>query len=94
MSIDRETVLHMSKLARIALSEDAVGQMQEELGEILNYVAKLDEVATEGVRPTCHVHGITNAFREDISKDSLPVDAVARIAPDFAHGGFRVPKVI
>lgn len=94
MSISEDTVRYVAKLGAIALSETEVAQMVGELNEILDYVERLNQVNTLGVSPTSHVHGATNAFRDDIIRDSLSVDDISANAPNFSTGGFRVPKFI
>ena len=93
MSISREDVIHVSRLARLNLSEDEVEKFTGQLGAILEHIAKLNEVDTGGVEPTSHVLDIVNVFREDAVTDS-PIENMAKMAPDFARGHFRVPKVI
>ncbi|MEE9257038.1 MAG: Asp-tRNA(Asn)/Glu-tRNA(Gln) amidotransferase subunit GatC [bacterium] len=93
MTISREDVLHVSRLARLKLSEDEVEKFTEQLGGILDYISKLNEIDTEGVSPTAHVLEITNAFRDD-TVNALPIEGMEQMAPDFSRGHFRVPKVI
>ncbi len=93
MAISREDVLHVSKLARLELTEAEVDKFTVQLGDILDYISKLDELDTENVSPTAHVLEITNVFRED--KVNAPrIDSVEEMAPEFAKGHFLVPKVI
>lgn len=94
VSLTREEVLHVAKLAALELSDDEVTKYQRDLSEILDYVATLREVSSRGVPPTLHVHGETNAFRDDIVRDSFPVEKLDEFAPDFAGGCFRVPRII
>ena len=93
MSISREDVIHVSRLARLNLSEDEVEKFTGQLGAILEHIAKLNEVDTGGVEPTSHVLDIVNVFREDAVTDP-PIENMEKMAPDFARGHFRVPKVI
>jgi aspartyl-tRNA(Asn)/glutamyl-tRNA(Gln) amidotransferase subunit C len=93
MAISREDVLHVSKLARLELSEAEVEKFTVQLGDILEYISKLDELDTENVPPTAHVLEITNVFRED--KVNAPrIDSIEEMAPEFDKGHFLVPKVI
>jgi aspartyl-tRNA(Asn)/glutamyl-tRNA(Gln) amidotransferase subunit C len=94
MAISKDTVVHIAKLSGLSLSDVELTKMQGELSDILEHVESLAEVPTDGVPPTSHVHGVVNAFREDITKPSLPIEEVLKMAPDSAHGGFRVPKII
>jgi aspartyl-tRNA(Asn)/glutamyl-tRNA(Gln) amidotransferase subunit C len=94
MSLDEKIVRHVAKLSALELSDEEVSRFGKDLGEILEYVDGLSKVAIHGVSPTSHVHGVVNDFRDDITKDSMPVEQVAEMAPDFKGGGFRVPKII
>ena len=93
MAITREDVLHVSKLARLELNEAEVKKFTAQLGDILEYVSKLNELDTENVPPTAHVLEITNVFRED-TVNAPRIDSVEEIAPEFDKGHFLVPKVI
>ena len=94
MSISEETVKKVAKLASLELSNEELERMQRQIGEILDYVDQLSKLNTEGVRATSHVHGAINAFRDDVVKESLTLDKVKSIAPDYRPGGFRVPRII
>ena len=93
MSISREEVIHVSRLARLNLSEEEVEKFTGQLGAILAHVSKLNEADTEGVPPTSHVLDLVNVFREDEVTES-PIENMERMAPDFRRGHFRVPKAI
>lgn len=93
MSISREEVIHVSRLARLNLREEEVEKFTGQLGAILEHVSKLNEVDTEGVPPTSHVLDLVNVFREDAVTES-PIENMEKMAPDFEKGHFRVPKVI
>ena len=93
MAISREEVLHVSKLARLELSEAEVEKFTGQLGDILKYVSMLDELDTDNVPPMAHAFEITNVFRED-KVDAPRIDSIEEMAPEFEKGHFRVPKVI
>ena len=93
MSISREDVLHVAKLARLEIPEDQIEHVREELGAILKAVGKVSELDLEGVEPTSHPLDLVNVWGEDEPRPSLPrKDALAN-APDPADGAFRVPAV-
>ncbi len=94
MKITAEEVLHVAKLARLEIDPDSVDQMADQLATILTYVEKLGEVNTENVSPTSHAIALTNAFREDEVRDSLPREEALENAPAKEDNGFIVPKVI
>jgi aspartyl-tRNA(Asn)/glutamyl-tRNA(Gln) amidotransferase subunit C len=92
--ITQEQILHIAKLAAIEVAPAELEKMSNDLSSILDYVEKLQAVSSAGVAATSHVHGVTNVFREDIAKESLSKESLESFAPDFVHGGFRVPRII
>ncbi|MBM9613125.1 Asp-tRNA(Asn)/Glu-tRNA(Gln) amidotransferase subunit GatC [Desulfobulbus rhabdoformis] len=94
MKITREEVQHVAKLARLDLSEDDVDRMTGQLDSILSYVAKLDELDTQGVPVTTHTQNVVNAFREDEVRPSLDRDRSLQNGPDQNGEAFVVPRVI
>lgn len=65
MKLTRVEVIHIAKLARLALSEEEIEKFQTQLSGILAYVGKLHEVKTDGVVATAQVTGLANVLRED-----------------------------
>ncbi|MEK5059241.1 Asp-tRNA(Asn)/Glu-tRNA(Gln) amidotransferase subunit GatC [Paenibacillus shunpengii] len=94
MSITKQDVQHVAKLARLNLSETEEAQMTEQLNAILQYAEKLNELDTEGVEPTTHVLHVSNVMREDEVRESLPIEKVMLNAPDEEDGQIRVPAVL
>ncbi len=94
MRISKEEVVHVAKLARLNLDEEAIEIYTRQLGDILTYMDTLNRVDTKDVPPTSHAIFINNAFREDEVKASVPVERVLANAPQSEDGSFVVPKVI
>jgi len=92
MSIDREQVLHVAKLARLRLSDEEVDKMASELSKILEHIEHISELDLAGVPPTTHVVEVGNALREDVPAPSLPRDVILEQAPATQDGGFLVPS--
>lgn len=90
--IDRDEVLHVARLSRLALSDEEVARMSGELSKILDHVAKMSELDLADVPITAHVVDVTNALREDVPHASLTPEVALSQAPDVADGGFRVPS--
>ena len=90
--LDREQVLHVARLARLALSEDEVGRMAAELSDVLAHIEKIGELDLADVPPTSHVVDVVNALRADEPVASLPVDVALAPAPAPVAGGFGVPS--
>jgi aspartyl-tRNA(Asn)/glutamyl-tRNA(Gln) amidotransferase subunit C len=86
--------LYVAELARLNLDEAAIEKFAGQIGEILEYVDKLKEVNTDGVKPTSHAISLTNAFREDTQQAHLDREAALANAPDKEAGNFVVPKVV
>src|SRR3989338_8594419 len=93
-TITKDQVEHIAKLARLELTEEEKAKMTKELGQILAYVEKLQEVNTDGIEPTAQVTGLENVFRKDEVGDQLgnPADLVAA-APEHERGFVKVKGV-
>ena len=91
MSISREEVLHVARLAWLALTEDEIERLTSELDKILEAVGIVSELDLAGVPPTSHPLDLVNVSAEDVPGDSLPLDAVLANAPDAEDGLFKVP---
>jgi aspartyl-tRNA(Asn)/glutamyl-tRNA(Gln) amidotransferase subunit C len=94
MSVDAETVRRVAHLARIAVAEDEVANLQGELNAILAFVEQLGEVNVDGVEPMTSVTPMAMKMRKDELTDGNIPDDIIRNAP--AHEGhyFVVPKVV
>lgn len=87
-------VRYVAKLARIDLSDDEINRFQNQLGGIMEHIAKLSEVDVEGIEATSHATDISNSVRPDEAIESLGAEAFLKNAPDQAQGQLRVPKVV
>ena len=94
MKITKEEVLYVADLARLDLDETAIEKFAGQIGDILDYIDKLNEVDTEGIKPTSHAITLTNAFREDQLNEHLDRDQALANAPEREDGNFIVPKII
>tara|TARA_B100000686_G_C16171210_1_gene656364 strand:+ start:204 stop:482 length:279 start_codon:yes stop_codon:yes gene_type:complete len=86
---------HMAALARLKLTSEEKKRLAQQMGTILDYVKKLNELNTDNVEPTAHVLGINNVFREDEPAVKPLVDHNP-ISDSPAHnkGHYEVPKII
>ncbi len=94
MTIDRATVEHVARLARLALSDEERERFAEQLGRILEYCALLDAQSIDSVPPTSHVLPLVNVLRDDVVTPSLEREEVLAQAPAHEQGFFRVPRVL
>lgn len=90
--IEREEVLHVARLARLALSEEEIDPMARELSAVLDHVAKIGELELEDVAPTSHVVEVTGALRPDEPRPCLPREVALAQAPAVSEDGFLVPS--
>lgn len=94
MKISKEDVIKVSELARLEFKEEEVQKFTEQLGNILEYIEKLNELDTENVEPTSHVLDISTPLREDKVNKMLTIDEVLQNAPESEDDFFVVPQVI
>ncbi|HWG09232.1 MAG TPA: Asp-tRNA(Asn)/Glu-tRNA(Gln) amidotransferase subunit GatC [Solirubrobacteraceae bacterium] len=90
--IDREEVLHVARLARLALGEEELEPMARELSAVLDHIAKIGELDLDDVPPTSHVVELTGALRPDQPRPSLPREVALGRAPAVDQDGFLVPS--
>ena len=91
MAISRADVVHVARLARLALREDEIERLQEQLNAILEAVGKVSELDLADVPPTSHPLAIANVWAEDVPHESLSVEEALANAPDRQGDLFRVP---
>ena len=94
MSVDKDTVRRIARLARLALEDERVEPMVQELNGILNWVEQLKEVDVEGIAPLTSVVEQRLKMREDVVTDGGNADALMTNAPGGEDHFFVVPKVV
>lgn len=94
MSVSKEDVRRIARLARIAVEEDRLEPLAGELNAILHWVEQLGEVDVEGVRPMASTEAASLPLREDKVTAGEDADAVLANAPRAEEGFFVVPKVV
>jgi aspartyl-tRNA(Asn)/glutamyl-tRNA(Gln) amidotransferase subunit C len=94
MKISRAEVEHVSRLARLALSEQELDSLTGEMDAILDYVEQLNALDTVEIVPTAHAVPMENAFREDTVQAGFTPSQALSNAPDAVAGAFRVRRVI
>jgi len=92
--LGRDDVRHLARLARLAVTEDELDLFAGQLGQILGAVARVSEVAAADIPPTSHAVPMTNVYRADEVRPSLPRDAVLAGAPAVEDDKFRVPRIL
>ena len=94
MAIDRKTVEYVAHLARLRLGEKELALYEKQLGAILEYIAKLEQVDLAGVEPLVHAAETSNVFRKDDPRPCLDRPEALKNAPDRNDQFFIVPKVV
>jgi len=85
---------YVSNLARIELSEKEKKKFRGQLGDVLKYFEKLQEVDVEGVEPTAHAFPRYNVWDNDLAKKPFSVDLALQNAPKSRNEQILVPKVV
>ena len=94
MSIDKDTVKHISKLARISLDEKKISSHSKDLSSIMKFIEKLNELSTDKVTPLTSIINASLKSREDEIKDGKIRDQILKNSPEKNEEFFVVPKVI
>jgi aspartyl-tRNA(Asn)/glutamyl-tRNA(Gln) amidotransferase subunit C len=94
MSVDKDTVRRIARLARIKVAEDRLDPMAGELNGIFQWVEMLNEVNVEGVSPMTSVVAQKLRWRKDEVTDGEVADGLMRNAPESEENFFVVPKVV
>lgn len=96
MAITKKDVEHVARLARLALTEEEKDRYTAQLGSILTYIEKLNQLDTSNVAPTTHVLPVANVWRDDKAQPNVltSTDEILQNAPEREGPFFKVKKVI
>ena len=94
MSIDKDTVKHISKLARISLDEKKIDSLSRDLSSIIKFIEKLNELNTEKTVPLTSIINASLQSRKDEVLDGKIRDQILKNSPEKNEEFFVVPKVI
>ena len=92
--IEKADLMHVAALARLALSEDEIASMTADLERMLDYVATLDALETEGVEPTAQGFELPTPLRPDVPAAPLDPELAMANAPAHEGSAFLVPKML
>ena len=90
--ISDETIEYVGILAQLELSDEEKEQAKKDMGSMLDYIDKLNELDTTGVQPMSHVFPVDNVFREDVVTNGDDRDEMLANAPQKKDGTYMVPK--
>ena len=94
MSIDKDTVKHIAKLARISLDEKKINSLSKDLSSIMEFIAKLNELNTEKTVPLTSIIDASLRSRKDEVSDDKIRDQILKNSPEKNEEFYVVPKVI
>lgn len=92
--ISDETIEYVGILAKLELSEEEKEHAKKDMGSMLDYIDKLNELDTSGVEPMSHVFPVQNVFREDVVTNEDGHTATLANAPEEKEQSFKVPKTV
>lgn len=91
----KETIDYVSKLALLDLTDEEKEKFSKQLGDIISYFKKLNDLDTTNVKPTTHpIEGLKNVFREDIPWKSLSNEEALKNAQHKKDGYFKAPRIL
>ena len=94
MSIDKDTVKHISKLARISLDENKAESLSKDLTSIMKFIEKLNKLNTDNVKPLTSIVNASLKSRNDEIKDGKIREQILKNSPEINEEFFVVPKII
>ena len=92
--ISDETIEYVGILAKLELNDAEKEQAKKDMGSMLDYIDKLNELDTTGVEPMSHVFPLQNVFREDVVENEDDREQILKNAPEEKDGSFVVPKTV
>ncbi len=90
MSLSRDDVKKVAKLANLPITSEEEERYSEQLSKIIDYIELLNQVDTKDVEPTFNVTGLSNVLREDVVGESISQEAALQNAK--SKNGFFVTK--
>jgi aspartyl-tRNA(Asn)/glutamyl-tRNA(Gln) amidotransferase subunit C len=94
MSITRAEVAHLARLSRLALTEAELDHFAGQLDQIIGAVARVQEVAAEGIPPMTHAVPVVNVYRADVEVPCLTPEQALSGAPAAEQARFKVPRIL
>lgn len=94
MSVSKQDVIHIAKLARLKFSDQELEKYTKDLSDIVDFAETLKSINVEGVEPTAHILKVQNVFREDELKPSCNREELFKNAPSKDAGCITVPRVV
>ncbi|MBN1429852.1 MAG: Asp-tRNA(Asn)/Glu-tRNA(Gln) amidotransferase subunit GatC [Anaerolineae bacterium] len=94
MTLSQEQITHIAELARLALTDVEKARFREQLSDVLDYAARLQEVDTSAIPPMASVLPVDTVMRDDVARPGMPPEQILANAPDQEDNMFRVPVIL
>jgi aspartyl-tRNA(Asn)/glutamyl-tRNA(Gln) amidotransferase subunit C len=94
MSITKDEVAHLARLSRLALTDTELDHFAGQLDQIIGAVARVQEVAAEGIPPMTHAVPVVNVYRADVEVPCLTPEQALSGAPAAEQARFKVPRIL
>lgn len=93
-TISTSDIQHLAGLSSLALADNEVDGLRQDLEKIITYIEKLKELDTTDIEPTYQVTGLENVWREDGIQTDVGRDELLKLAPEQKDFQVKVPKVL
>ena len=93
-NISTSDIQHLASLSSLALADDEVDGLRQDLENIIGYIEQLGELDTSGVEPTYQVTGLENVWREDEVQPGILAEKLLELAPEKQNNQVKVPQVL
>ncbi|QCT40887.1 Asp-tRNA(Asn)/Glu-tRNA(Gln) amidotransferase subunit GatC [Candidatus Saccharibacteria bacterium oral taxon 488] len=93
-TISTSDIQHLASLSSLALADDEVDGLRQDLENIIGYIKQLGELDTAGIEPTYQVTGLENVWREDEVQPGIPAEKLLEMAPEKQNNQVKVPQVL
>ena len=93
-TISTSDIQHLASLSSLALADDEVDGLRQDLENIIGYIEQLSKLDTAGVEPTYQVTGLENVWREDEVQPGISRDELLELVPEKQNSQVKVPQVL
>lgn len=94
MPLSEHEVRHVAMLARLAVTDEEVAILRDDLNSILGHIDTIRQLDVASVAPTAHAIPVVNVTRADIVRPGLSHDAAMMNAPAAENGAFLIPQIV
>ncbi len=93
-TISTSDIQHLASLSSLALADDEVDGLRQDLENIIGYIEQLGKLDTAGVEPTYQVTGLENVWRDDEVQSGISAEKLLKLSPEKQNNQVKVPQVL